>query len=48
MLFAALLVFAGLFMLVLVWCWMRIDQTFWRDVDDSFDINPVVLPRQHR
>lgn len=48
MLLATLLVLLGLFMLALVFVWMQLEQTFWRDVDDSFDINPVGLPREHR
>jgi hypothetical protein len=46
MLFATLLILLGLFMLAFVFIWMQIEQTFWRDVDDSFDINPAA--QSHR
>jgi len=45
---ATLLIVLGLLMLAFVLVWLQIGQTFWRDVDDSFDINPAALPPQQR
>jgi amino acid transporter len=41
MLIATLLIVLGLLVLGGAFVWMHIGQTFWRDIDDSFDINPA-------